>query len=130
MEEPKAPHNEPYLPHQTGRDGEQTALAHLEEQGYSILETNWRYGKDEIDIIAIHKDELVIIEVKTRHGEWAFDPESAVNRTKQRFMIRAADHYVRKNEIDLNVRFDIIAIIYFQSTTTIKHITDAFTSAG
>ena len=35
-----------------GRLGEEVALKHLREKGFTIRNTNWRVCKDEIDIIA------------------------------------------------------------------------------
>ena len=51
-----------------GKTGEDIAVAHLEGKGYRILDRNWRWGKEEIDIIAIDGNFLVIVEVKTRNS--------------------------------------------------------------
>ena len=48
--------------HDFGRHCEFMARTYLEQQGYLILETNWRSGHKEIDIIAKEKDTLVIVE--------------------------------------------------------------------
>ena len=55
-----AQHNE------TGKFGEEYAIAYLEEQGYEIVEKNWRWQKAEIDIIALKNNTLAVVEVKTR----------------------------------------------------------------
>ena len=49
-----------------GNKGEELALEFLKKLKYTILQTNWRYKKAEIDIIGIDKDILVFVEVKTR----------------------------------------------------------------
>ena len=51
-----------------GNLGEQKAKEYLLNNGYQILEKNWKHQKYEIDIIAIDREELVIIELKTRRN--------------------------------------------------------------
>ena len=36
----------------TGQEGERLAQAYFNNKGYEILQTNWRYGHLEVDIIA------------------------------------------------------------------------------
>jgi len=109
-----------------GKAGEVLAQKHLKENGYTILETNWRHGKDEIDIIATDGKFLVIAEVKTRQSNRLGEPEISVNRDKQRFLVRAADAYIQRHNIDLEARFDIISILLKNEKATINHIADAF----
>ena len=115
-----AQHNE------LGVKGEQIALQFLKNKDYKIIETNWRYEKDEVDIIAFDRDELVIIEVKTRSTSYFGDPSEAVDTTKEKNMIRAAEAYLELNNLDVDTRFDIISIVTNKSTTNIEHIKDAF----
>jgi putative endonuclease len=115
-----AEHNE------LGKSGEEVALDYLGKKGFSILEKNWRHNKDEVDLIAKHKDYLVIIEVKTRSTLYFGEPQIFVNKKKQDFMIRAANAYIHKNDIDLETRFDIISVILSGNKVSIKHIEDAF----
>ena len=109
-----------------GQKGEELALAYLRKKGYKILETNWRHAKDEIDIIAKDKDELVIVEVKTRSSNYFGEPEVFVNRTKQKFLVRGANEYVIKKDIDDDTRFDIISVVIGKNQTKVHHIEDAF----
>jgi len=109
-----------------GKKGEKIAATHLAKQGYTIKERNWRFGKDEIDIIAEHDNFLVVVEVKTRSSSYFGNPEEAVDEQKQGFLIRAANEYVIQKEIDLEVRFDIFSIIIESGKQTINHIEDAF----
>ena len=51
---------------ETGKNGEEQALVFLKNAGYSILHCNWRFKHLEIDIVAQHNNELIIVEVKTR----------------------------------------------------------------
>jgi putative endonuclease len=109
-----------------GKKGEDLAASYLAELGYKIITRNWRYGKDEIDIIAETGNFIVFAEVKTRSTAYFGEPEDAVDKQKQRFLIRAADAYVNQKEIDLEVRFDIVSIIFEKGMHTIRHIEDAF----
>jgi len=110
-----------------GKQGEQAAVEYLKSKGYKILETNWRYEKSEIDIIATHKDDLIFVEVKTRSSMAFGYPEEAVDNKKQNQMSNAAGNFLRENKLKQSVRFDIISL----NTTSnaqfeIYHIEDAF----
>lgn len=109
-----------------GQKGEDLATAHLVKAGYEIYDRNWRFGKEEVDIIARMGDELVIVEVKTRESDFFGAPEEFVSRSKQRHLIKAANAYVQKRDIDLEVRFDVIGIISNSKGDRISHIEDAF----
>jgi putative endonuclease len=109
-----------------GQAGEQAAVDHLESKGYVILERNWRFGHKEIDIVARDRNDLVVVEVKSRNAPVLELPEQAVNRTKQRFLISAANAFVRYRRIPLEVRFDIIYVIYEKGRPRISHIRNAF----
>jgi putative endonuclease len=111
---------------ETGKTGEARALEFLKEKGYKILDTNWRQGKYEIDIVANDKDCLVIVEVKTRHSTFAGEPEIAVDKQKQRTLIFAANAYIRTNHIVSETRFDIIAVLMNGEEARLHHIPDAF----
>ena len=115
-----AEHNE------LGKQGEEIATTYLLKQGYIILDVNWRAGRNEIDIIAKDKDFLVIIEVKSRSSSTFSEPEEAVTREKQQALIRAANAYVFRKNINLEVRFDIISIIHNKNETRVNHLKDAF----
>lgn len=106
--------------------GEKLALNHLIEKGYKIIETNYRFKKNEIDIIAEFKNQIIIVEVKTRQTSELGEPWLAVTRTKQKSIIQVANHYVQMKNIDLDARFDIISIIHNNYKTNIEHIEDAF----
>jgi len=111
----------------TGTIGEELACRYLESLGYTIHERNWRYGHKEVDIIAQWGPTLVIAEVKTRSSGSYLKARESVTREKERFLIQAADHYVRLHHLELEVRYDIIALdIASDRTYTIEHILNAF----
>ncbi len=58
----------------TGRNAESVAAGYLQARGYRIWKTNWRWGKRELDLVTLHRDELVIVEVKSRVGNAVNDP--------------------------------------------------------
>ena len=77
-------------------------------------------------MIARDGDILAIVEVKTRRTAYFGNPELAVNRKKQKNLVRMADLYIHKTGLDLEVRFDIISILIGDGRSEINHILDAF----
>jgi putative endonuclease len=113
---------------QTGTKGESAAKKYLQENGYTILETNWRHRHLEVDIIAQQKDIVSIVEVKTRNTNYFGEPEEWVSRQKQKNLIAAANAYIEQQNIDTEIRFDIISILYKGEIEKINHIQDAFSA--
>ncbi len=109
-----------------GNKGEDAATEFIARKGYKIKARNWRFGKLEIDIIAEHNDLIIFIEVKSRSGTYFEQPFQAVTKKKQKFIIKAANEYIEKFEIDFEARFDIISIVEQNSKFKIEHIEDAF----
>lgn len=109
-----------------GNIGEALAKSFLESAGYEVLATNWRYRKCEVDIVARDGDCIVIAEVKTRRTNFFGEPEEFVTRDKQRNLVEAASAYIVQKELDCEVRFDIISVLYNDGKHKIYHIKDAF----
>lgn len=99
------------LHNQLGRAGEDAAVNYLTEKGFIILERNWRYGRAELDIIALDNQTLVFVEVKTRSNDIFERPENAVNTRKRNQMIKAAIGYLHKSRHEHALRFDIVSVI-------------------
>ena len=112
--------------HLLGRHGELIASTHLLKNGYSILERNWRFGREEIDIIAKKDGLIVFVEVKTRVSDYLEDPVMAVTEGKRKIIIRTANEYILSKDLDNESRFDIIGIIHNNKETRIEHVEDAF----
>lgn len=94
-----------------GTEGEDRAAKYLSRQGYRILERNYRTQSGEIDLIALDKDTLVFVEVKTRTSQAFGAPELAVNPRKQRRMVKAALGYLKYKKLhQMPCRFDVVAI--------------------
>lgn len=114
--------------YELGMEGERKAVEYLKKEGYEILETNWHFHRYEIDIIAKKADVLAIVEVKTRATDYFGDPEDAVDYKKRRRIIESADAYIEERDLDLEVRFDIVAILKTNDSLKLRYIEDAFLS--
>ena len=115
-----AEHNE------LGKLGEEMAVEFLQKDGYAILETNWTFQKAEIDIIAQKGSTLAIIEVKTRSSLEFGLPQDFVKPKKIQLLTKAVDAYVTEKDLDVEMRFDIIAIHKEGKSFVIEHLIDAF----
>ena len=115
-----ATHNE------LGKKGEQLAVEFLQQKNYKILERNWRFKKAEIDIIVLKNDVLIAVEVKTRTSNYFGNPQEFVNQKKIQLLVEAINEYVISKDLDVEVRFDILAIIQNKNTSKIEHLKDAF----
>lgn len=109
-----------------GREGEALAANFLQQKGYEIVDRNWRYGPKEIDIVARDGDTMVFVEVKTR-STLAFElPQEAVTKKKMKNLVEAADAYMIQNNIDLEGRFDIVAVLNGNPPKVIEHLEGAW----
>jgi putative endonuclease len=115
-----AEHNE------LGKIGEEKAVDFLQQNGYEILETNWVFQKAEIDIIAKKKEVLCAVEVKTRSSLDFGLPQDFVKPKKMQLLVKAINEYVISNDLDVEIRFDIIAIHKDEKKYIIEHIENAF----
>lgn len=115
-----AKHNE------LGIEGERIATEYLRQVGYKVIETNWRFNKKEIDIIAQKRGQVIMVEVKSRSTGKYGKPEEAVTPSKQKFLIEAADAYMQALSYEASIRFDVIAIVLNEKQAEIKHIEEAF----
>ncbi|MBQ3668561.1 MAG: YraN family protein [Clostridia bacterium] len=112
---------------QSGNEGEDFACAYIEEQGMKILARNYRFGKEEIDIIARDGNAIVFIEVKAREGAAKGRAEEAVTPWKRRSIIFAAKGYLKQNRLfESKIRFDVAAI----NGRELKYTKAAFDAAG
>ena len=115
-----AEHNE------LGKTGEALAAEYLEKKGFEILERNWKYNHKELDLIAMHNDYLVIIEVKTRTSDGWENPKEAITNGKIRFIVEASEAYINETNIENEVRFDVVTLIPKGKDWIIEHIDEAF----
>ncbi len=110
-------------PHLTqGQRGEDAALGYLEQQGLKLVERNVRYPFGEIDLIMKQGQIWVFIEVKYRQSKQFGGAIQAISPNKINRLRRAVSHYMQRNQLDVQCRFDVIAI----DANEINWITDAF----
>ena len=115
-----AEHNE------LGKLGEELAVEFLRKEGYRILETNWMFQKAEIDILAQKENILAVVEVKTRSSLDFGLPQDFVILKKIQLLVKAVDAFVSEKDLDIQVRFDIIAVHKEDKSFVIEHLIDAF----
>lgn len=115
-----ADHNE------LGRKGEELAVEYLRLKEYEILELNYRFQKAEVDILAKRGNLLIAAEVKTRSTPEFGNPQDFVKPKQIQQLVKVVNHYVEQSGMEVEVRFDIIAIIKNKAGTRIEHIQDAF----
>ena len=109
-----------------GQEAEQRALQYLIKKGYRLLKQNYRFGKAEVDLL-MQKDQLLIcVEVKARSTDFFGSPEQFVSSKKIKLLVGAVDHYISSNQLDWEVRFDILAFTVKGEHWKVKHIKNAF----
>ncbi len=99
---------------ESGISAEDAALAHLESAGLRLLERNYRTpgrGGGEIDLVMRgHGGTLVFVEVRARAHAGHGGAAASVSAVKQRRIVFAARHYLRRFRALPPCRFDVVAI--------------------
>lgn len=111
-----------------GKLGEEVALKYLKEKGFLIKELNYTFLKGEIDIIAVDKDELVFVEVKSRANLELGDPVYGVTPAKIKQIKKIAEFYLYVKKIDdVYCRFDVVTVLFLDfNNPIIEHYINAF----
>lgn len=109
-----------------GKMGEKIAEDYLLSKGYEIVRKNYFYQKAEIDIIAKHNNMMICVEVKTRNSDFFGDPQDFVTPSKIKLLVKAMDAFIIENNIDLESRFDIIAVLKNKTKEELTHYENAF----
>ena len=110
------------------RKGEDLAYNYLRRRGYTIVARNYRprSGKQELDLVAWDKEQLAVIEVKTRASDEFGEPARAVDLRKRRYLIRAAAEYARRAGVNAGkLRFDIVNVV-LEDEARVQFQKDAF----
>jgi len=102
--------------------GERQAERYLKKLGYKIVDRNFSSRFGEIDLIAYDKNCVVFVEVKKRNKDSIAGGAEFVDKPKQSRIIKTAELYIQKNELDCDMRFDVIEI----NDNKINHIKNAF----
>jgi len=94
-----------------GQAGEELAARYLAEQGYRIVERNYRCAVGELDIVAREGERWAFVEVRTRRGRSHGTPEESITPAKQRKLIEVASTYLQEKGLrDVDWRIDVVAI--------------------
>lgn len=110
-----------------GQEGESIAARHLKKLGYKILERNYRNSIGEIDIIAMDRDTIVFVEVKTRRNHHFGGPKWAVTQRKQQKISMVALSYLKQPQMkDRKARFDVVAVTETDEEPAVEIIRNAF----
>ena len=105
-----------------GKKGEEIVQDYLKKIGYKILETNRRFSRFcEIDIIALDKDILVFVEVKTRSSNITGMPLEAITKSKYQHIKQGLFSYIQENPQYKKYRIDAVSII-LKPKVEIKHL--------
>lgn len=120
----------PTLPEHLRRGalGETAAKSHLKQAGLKFLTANFKDRHGEIDLIFRDGEELVFVEVKTRSSEEWTRPADAVDRDKQRRLVRTSETYLAKlGHPDIPWRYDIVEVLLSDGRLhEIRHLPNEF----
>jgi putative endonuclease len=112
-----------------GQFGERVAAAHLEAEGYRIVERNFRCREGEVDIIAEDGRCLAFVEVRTRRGSAMGGAADSLTPLKGARITAAAEAYCQ-GRLDLppERRIDVIAVDLTPQgrLLSVEHIENAF----
>lgn len=112
-----------YIRHEIGKIGEDLAAKYLENMGYKVIERNFECRQGEIDIIALYKNEVVFIEVKTRTNIKFGKPIEAVNENKQKHLTKAVEYYLYARHLENEfIRIDVVEVYIYEHKYRINHI--------
>jgi len=110
-----------------GDAGEALAAEHLKAAGYAIVARNHRSPLGEIDLIATRGEFLVFVEVKTRRGNTGYHPTLAMDARKIGKLRSLASLYLAEHpELELQPRFDVVAVVLSGPRPQVEHIENAF----
>ncbi len=116
-----------------GFEGERLALSFLKRKGLKILSRNYRFGRKEIDIVALDKNTVCFIEVKSRSNDAFGRPEEAVTARKRHHLELLALSYIKRYKLlDYDFRFDVVSVFFdkIHASHNIEYIEDAFDAGG
>jgi len=111
-----------------GKKGEDLAASYLQKnQGYRIIQRNYRCVFGEVDIIAKDHDVLSFIEVRTRKSEDFGNPKESITKRKQDQISKVALEFISKHNLHhMKARFDVVAVSLLPDRERMELIKDAF----
>jgi len=113
-----------------GDRGEAAAAAFLRDAGYRVLDENYRFERNEVDLVCYDPrkgGEIVFVEVKTRSGTGFGPPEAAVTEEKRASLIEVSRAYMHERQLEgAPARFDVVGVLLTDDTPDIEHHENAF----
>jgi putative endonuclease len=109
----------------TGKTGEQIAADYLRSNGFKILHINWRHHSKELDIVAEKNNRLHVVEVRSLKSNFFMEPYQSIRKTKERNLIVAANAYVRRYNLTMEVQVDVISIVFHGEEHTLEYFPNA-----
>ncbi len=116
-----------------GREGEAIAARHLEDAGWTVLERNYRAGRNEVDLIVSRGRTVAFVEVKARRGDGFGHPLEAITARKKGEIAKVARAWLRARGglRGLSLRFDAVAVRFGAArdpseAPRIEHVADAW----
>ena len=109
----------------TGKTGEQIAADYLRSNGFKILHINWRYHSKELDIVAEKNNCLHVVEVRSLKSNFFMEPYQSIRKTKERNLIVAANAYVHRYNLTMEVQVDVISIVFSGEEHTLEYFPNA-----
>ena len=94
-----------------GEFGEKLAKKYYESLSCEVLETNYRFGRCEIDLIVLKEERLLIfVEVKNRSRRDFGEAETFVSESQKDRIRQAAEDYIYAINWQGDLRFDIACV--------------------
>ncbi|MBR9922485.1 MAG: YraN family protein [Bacteroidetes bacterium] len=109
-----------------GKRGETLAAQFLKKKGMTLLESNWRAGRNEIDLILREEQTLIFVEVKTRSKKYFGSPGTFLSKAQEQRIAQAAFHYCAEVGHDWEVRYDLVEVLLQGDSHQITYYKDAF----
>lgn len=96
-----------------GANGEKNVARYLKKRKYKIIKTNYRTPFGEADIVAVQKNLLVFVEVKTRSSIVHGTPAEAVDYVKRERYFKIAEYFVAADQSYSScfIRFDVAEVL-------------------
>ncbi len=110
---------------ETGNEGEAIAEKFLQNLGFKTLQKNYRFRRNEIDLIVTNGKLMIFVEVKTRQNNHYGEPEDFVSKSQIARIQQAAEQYMEDENWNGPIRFDILSVLK-KPSLDILHFEDAF----
>ena len=110
-----------------GATGEAVAAKYYQQNGYLLLNHNYRTRMGELDLVLMEGETVFIAEVKSRSETRRGPAAEAVGPAKQRRIILAAQRFLQQSGLSEHpVRFDVVEVTHAEGGLLVHCIRSAF----